>query len=216
MYYNGLFKQSEMLFAYGSKFYLSNDKAYVTFSLRKSENFTSQYANELELDFFNLFDFKERTVTDGFVFTVQEALERVIEDKQDLFVYLICKTMFMKKICPDIENLRALNLKVVRYQKKKFMKLLCGFRVDFVNRFQSAIYSAIVDSMDKVLDVETNDDRYHRYAYKTMLVGKEYLDDLEAFLKQERNVGYPRASKAKLKERPFENAIKLAMQVKNK
>ena len=122
----------------------------------------------------------------------------------------------MKKICPDFESLKIIDKKVVRYQKKKFMKLLIGLPRDFVNSFQSEIYIAIVDSMDKVLDIETNDLKYHKYAYKTTLVAKEYLDDLEAYIKNEQNSGYPRVNKMKMEERPFESALKLAEKIKNK
>ena len=216
MYYNGLLKNSEMLFSDNSKFYILNDRAYVTFSLKTSANFTQQYSDELAKEFFNLFDFKEQNVTSGFVFTVSEALERVVEGKHELFVYLICKSMFIQKICPDIGSLKIINSKVVRYQKKKFMKLLCGLPVDFVNRFQSAIYSAIVDSLDKILDVSTTEVNYHKYAYRAVLVAKEYLDDLEAFINREQNTGYPKIDKHKMEERPFESAIKIAEKIKNK
>lgn len=205
-----------MLFSDNSKFYILNDRTYVTFSLKDSTNFTKQYKDELKQEFFNLFNFKERTVTSGFVFTVSEVLERVFEEKQELFVYLIFKAMFMRKICPDIESLKVIGLKSVRYQKKKFMNLLVALPKNFVHSFQSAIYSAVVDSMDKVLDVETNDARYHKYAYKALLVAKEYLDDLEAYIHYERNSGYPRVNKRKMEERPFESAIQLAEKIKNK
>lgn len=216
MLYNGLLKNSEMLFSDDSKFYIQDSHAYVRFSLKTSANFTMQYQEELSNEFFNLFDFKEHSVTSGFVFMVSELMERVLEDRRGLFVYLIFKTMFMKKICPDFESLKIIDKKVVRYQKKKFMKLLIGLPRDFVNSFQSEIYTAIVDSMGKVLDIETNDLKYHKYAYKTTLVAKEYLDDLEAYIKNEQNSGYPRVNKMKMEERPFESALKLAEKIKNK
>lgn len=216
MYYNGLLKNSEMLFSENSKFYILNDHAYVTFSLKTSANFTRQYSDELKVEFFNLFDFKERDVVSGFVFTISEILERVHEEKQELFVYLIFKAMFIKKICPDSDKIKAIGMKVVRYQKKKFMRLLCGMPKDFVNKFQSAIYSAITDSLDKIFDIARSEERYHKYTYKTVLVAKEYLDDLEAFLNMKINVGYPRANKFKMNERPFESALQITEKIKNK
>ena len=216
MYYNGLLKKSEMLFSDDSKFYILNDRAYVTFSLKTSANFTKQYSDEIKDEFFNLFNFKEQSITSGFVFTVSEMLERVHDEKKELFVYLIFKAMFLKKICPEIEKIKAIGIKVVRYQKKKFMKLLLGLPKDFVNQFQSAIYSAIVDSLDKVFDIETNDERYHKYAYKTAMVAKEYLDDLEAFINIKTNNGYPRINKEKLDTRPFESALQMAEKIKMK
>ena len=205
-----------MLFSDDSKFFIQDSRAYVKFSLRTSANFTMQYQEELSNEFFNLFDFKEHSVTCGFVFMVSELMERVVEERRGLFVYLVFKTMFMQKICPNFESLKIIDAKMVRYQKKKFMKLLIGLPRDFVNSFQSEIYSAIVDSMNKVLDIETNDIKYHKYAYKTTLVAKEYLDDLEAYIKNEQNSGYPRVNKMKMEERPFESALKLAEKIKNK
>ena len=217
MLYNPILQNCEMIFSSDSKFFVDADYSYVRLSVKSSNNLPMQYQTEILNNFIDLLKLAPNASTTNLIFPVSEILERIEEfEKQEQFVYCLFKTMFITEFCPELDNLKKFNVKQVQYHKKLFVTRLQGFPVNFVNNFLSAIYTAVVDAMEQLFNSVPDNTEYYKYAYKMVLVAKEYLDDLIAFSEFKYNVGRPRVNKKLFEERPFESAIRIAEEMKNK
>lgn len=217
MLYNPILQNCDMIFSEDSKFFIDGDRSYVRLSAKSSNNLPMQYQTEILNKFIDLLNLSPTASTINLIFPISEILERIEDvDKQEQFVYCLFKTMFITEFCPELDNLKRFNIKDVQYHKKLFITRLQGFPVNFVNTYLSVIYTSIVDSMEQLFNSVPDDAEYFKYAYKMVVVAKEYLDDLIAFSQSKINVGRPRVNKKLFEERPFESAIKIANEMKNK
>ncbi len=215
--YNGAYKSVEIPFSEDSKFYIDNLGGFVSFSVRTSANFGEQYQTELIQEINNMFDFKEFNTNSTLVFTINEVLDRLVDDKaRSLFVYLIVKCMYTKRFCGTLNNKIEFTEKDLKYKKAKFVKLLNGFPLGVVKTYAEYIYSSIIDSAELTIGLCEPEPKSHKFAYKVALIAKEYLDDLEAFVNNKVNEGYPRINKKFLKEQPLEKAYAIIKKAKEK
>lgn len=202
--YNEFYKSAEMPFSENSKFYVDNSNVFVTFSVRTSANFSEQYQTELIQGILGMFDFKDFSTTNMVTFLVSEALDRIVtQENRNLFVYLITKCMCIKQFCGTMEAKIKLTEKDLHYKKVKLAKLLSAFPKDFICAYVSYIYSAIIDAVEKVLEIAETDAKYYPFAYKLTKIALEYTDDVVAVSEGRENVGYPRFNKTLLKNRPL-------------
>lgn len=215
--YNELYKSSEMPFGEHSRFFVEDDREYVTFGIRVSANFSESYQTELVQSILSMFDFKDFSTTNMVTFLLPEALDRIpkVEDRK-LFIYLISKCMCIKRFSGTIENKINLNEKDLRYKKVKFKKMLQAVNRAFLEEYAPNIYSAIVDSAESVVGLCEPDAKKHSFAYKLTLIAKEYTDDLIARINESENAGYPRINKILLKNRPLESARRILERAKTK
>lgn len=205
--YNELYKMVEMPFNENSKFYAKDGHEFVTFGIRASANFSEQYQTELAQQIVAMFNFKEFSTTNMVTFTLAEALDRIeSEDDKKMFVYLISKCMCIKRFSGTIENNINLTEKDLRYKKAKFKNMLDCASDSFLQKYGTFIYSAIIDSVEKTVELTEEDSKYHTFAYKLTLIAKEYTDDLVAKMEGRINAGYPRLNKVLLKNRPLESS----------
>ncbi len=216
MYYDSTLIKSEMIFSNDSKFFLDANGSFVRLSVKTSLNFPIQFQTEIINNFIKLLRLAPNASTKNLIFPVNEILERIENNaEQKIFVYTLFKTMFIAEFCPEMENIKKLNSKKVKYHKARFVRLLNGFPVNFVTNYSSCIYSAIIDSTEVLFNSVQEDTDNYVYAYRVILVAKEYIDDLVAFMEHRTNNGRPRINKKLMMERPFESAIKLANKIKN-
>lgn len=207
--YNELYKMVEMPFNENSGFFCKDGKEFVSFGLRVSANFSEQYQTELIQSIVAMFNFKEFSTTNMITFTLAEALDRIEDDNnKKLFIYLISKCMCIKRFSGTIENDTNLTEKDLKYKKAKFNKLLSGASDKFLKEYGTNIYSAIIDSAEKTVELLQSDPKYYAFAYKLTLIAKEYTDDLVAKLQKRENLGYPRLNKVLLKNRPIESSLR--------
>lgn len=217
MLYDKTFSTAEMLFGESSRIFVKNGVGYVSFSARASANFSEQYQSEIAQNICNMFLFNSFKTSSKLTFTIRESLDR-IEDQghRQLFVYQIFRAMYTAKFCANTQDVSSKNGKVLRYQKTKFVEILNCMGYSNVKMFSSAIYSAIVDSAEKLVEEVQKSKKLHKFAYKASLVAKEYLDDLEAFLEHRDNVGYPKLNKKQLEQSPFDSAENVLTKARNK